>query len=750
MKKRRLLAVVTAVILLLALIPQAVLADPTDPGTSDDVPSEVSDTSGTAESFTVTVACSAGGGYSVSGNDGGRPSQHQYYFFSGDTATITLKPQSGYEIASVTVGGSPVTPTDGVISFTVSSDVTVAITYSEIHIETHTVSVTVVDGSGAPVDGAVITVNGAEVSGSTDIADGTSITVAFAAKPGYELVKTKMIVGGVELNCTNPYSTDLDGDITFKAVVNEIETYNAEVTVGENGYLMINGIAVTESGTVLIPQSGETVITPVPAEGYMLSSLTVNGHEVPAGYSFTPDGDCTIEVSFEVEKVYCKITLSAGTGGSITVKDNAYEIDGRYVYVPQGESITFVFKPNVNYELNTVKVSGKTVTVTDGEYTLECTETAATVSATFKSVGGDEPTVYTITAYAGTGGSISPSGTNTVDEGDSMTFTVTASEGYEIYSVQVNGEDVTLSGGTYTFKNVSANAVISASFRKKATSDTANPITVDDIDWTTDKITIDVSVKPNIEKAVFDYAAQNFPEKNIVISDTEFTLTIPAGSGFSVSGNTVSFDFSRNGGSNFLSIQDAVSIEYPDAAFSVISCSAPTLPAGTVLDIYLGSDFSGYSLLPVSYAGGNLTVFGDAVDADGRGWVSVPYSNQTDLVLIETESDKFTLIVTYNTEGGTVDPSGTVKVASGETKTFTITPNEGYKLSSFTVDGTDMTGSAVDGVYSVVMDADHTVTVVFTAVSSGNAGLVVALVIIALAIIGGAALFVVKWRKNQF
>ena len=63
MKKRRLLAVVTAAILLLALIPQAVLADPTDPGTSDDVPTEVSETSGTAESFTVTVACSAGGGY---------------------------------------------------------------------------------------------------------------------------------------------------------------------------------------------------------------------------------------------------------------------------------------------------------------------------------------------------------------------------------------------------------------------------------------------------------------------------------------------------------------------------------------------------------------------------------------------------------------------------------------------------------------------------------------------------------------
>ena len=57
---------------------------------------------------------------------------------------------------------------------------------------------------------------------------------------------------------------------------------------------------------------------------------------------------------------------------------------------------------------------------------------------------------------------------------------------------------------------------------------------------------------------------------------------------------------------------------------------------------------------------------------------------------------------------------------------------------------------AQDGVYTVTMDKDHTFTVVFEAPSSVNVGLIIALVIIAVAIVGGAAVFVLRWRKNQF
>ena len=70
---------------------------------------------------------------------------------------------------------------------------------------------------------------------------------------------------------------------------------------------------------------------------------------------------------------------------------------------------------------------------------------------------------YTITATAGTGGSISPSGTVSVNYGANQAFTITANTGYGITSVLVDGASVG-AVATYTFSNVTANHTISASF----------------------------------------------------------------------------------------------------------------------------------------------------------------------------------------------------------------------------------------------------------------------------------------------
>ena len=73
------------------------------------------------------------------------------------------------------------------------------------------------------------------------------------------------------------------------------------------------------------------------------------------------------------------------------------------------------------------------------------------------------PATYTITASAGTGGSISPSGTVQVSQGASQTFTITPSAGYRIASVTVDGVNQG-AVGSYTFSNVTSNHTISAAF----------------------------------------------------------------------------------------------------------------------------------------------------------------------------------------------------------------------------------------------------------------------------------------------
>ena len=72
--------------------------------------------------------------------------------------------------------------------------------------------------------------------------------------------------------------------------------------------------------------------------------------------------------------------------------------------------------------------------------------------------------VNAITAAADVTGSITPSGTVTVNKGASQTFTITPNQGYQVRSVIVDGANkgaVT----SYTFTNVTANHTINAYFK---------------------------------------------------------------------------------------------------------------------------------------------------------------------------------------------------------------------------------------------------------------------------------------------
>ena len=76
------------------------------------------------------------------------------------------------------------------------------------------------------------------------------------------------------------------------------------------------------------------------------------------------------------------------------------------------------------------------------------------------------PVTYTITATAGTGGSINPSGVITVNAGTDQTFTFSANSGYEISQVLIDNLNnfPAVAAGSYTFTNVTANHKIEVYF----------------------------------------------------------------------------------------------------------------------------------------------------------------------------------------------------------------------------------------------------------------------------------------------
>ncbi len=147
------------------------------------------------------------------------------------------------------------------------------------------------------------------------------------------------------------------------------------------------------------------------------------------------------------------LTASAGTGGSISPTGS--------LAISQGLSQSYSITPAIGYNIAGVTVDG----VAKGAlttYTFSNVTASHTITASFTPATGTV-TSYTISATAGTGGTVSPAGTTTVSSGTSKTFTITPSTGYRIADVKVNGVSVG-AVASYTFSNVTANKTLAASF----------------------------------------------------------------------------------------------------------------------------------------------------------------------------------------------------------------------------------------------------------------------------------------------
>jgi hypothetical protein len=153
--------------------------------------------------------------------------------------------------------------------------------------------------------------------------------------------------------------------------------------------------------------------------------------------------------SFTTEAVATfTITATAGANGSISPSGS--------VAVNQGETQSFTISPNPGYHVADVLVDGSSVGAVT-TYTFTNVTDDHTITASFAG------NTYTITATAGAGGNISPSGTVTVSQGANQTFTISPNPGYHVAGVLTDGVSI-IPQTSYTFPNVTSNHAISASF----------------------------------------------------------------------------------------------------------------------------------------------------------------------------------------------------------------------------------------------------------------------------------------------
>lgn len=157
------------------------------------------------------------------------------------------------------------------------------------------------------------------------------------------------------------------------------------------------------------------------------------------------------------------IYASAGIGGTISPPGT--------VPVDAGESREFSITPSTGYYISSVLVDNIAQSgipsIGGTTYTFKNVAANHTISASFKLQ------MFTITASAGTGGTISPSGKVTVNYGTSKTYTIKPSRGYVVSGVTVDNiakSGIPSTGGTYTFSSIDGNHTIAASFTTSSTT----------------------------------------------------------------------------------------------------------------------------------------------------------------------------------------------------------------------------------------------------------------------------------------
>ncbi len=277
-------------------------------------------------------------------------------------------------------------------------------------------------------------------SGAVSVTQGSDKTFTITPETGYEI--SDVFVDGESVGAVTSHTfSDVTENHTISASFLLVE-YVITASAGTGG-------SINPSGDVSVTHGSDKTFTITSETGYEVSDVLVDGKSVGAVTSHTFDDvteNHTISVTFSL--VDYVITASAGTGGSINPSGD--------VSVTHGDDQTFTITPETGYEIADVFVDGESVGAVTSHTFNDVTENH-TISATFSLVD------YVITASAGTGGSINPSGDVSVTHGDDKTFTITPETGYEVSDVLV--DEVSVGAVTsYTFYDVTENHTISVSF----------------------------------------------------------------------------------------------------------------------------------------------------------------------------------------------------------------------------------------------------------------------------------------------
>jgi hypothetical protein len=345
----------------------------------------------------------------------------------GSSQEFTFTPNTGYHIADVTVNDVSVLSSVVDSKYTISDitgDNTIHVTFA---LNAYTIIASASSGGSISPSG-IITVN-----------HGESRTFTITPNSGFDIADVK--INGVSIGPVTSYTfTDIEASQSISASFG-INLFTITVTQGSHG--------VITPGTTTVSYGSSRTFAIVPNAGYHIVDVSVDGESKGSVTSWTFSNvqkDHTLTATFAINQY--TITATAGANGVITPSGT--------ITVNYGTSQTFTISPNSGYNIADVKVDGVSVgAVTSYSFT--------DIAANHEIVATFTTNQYTITASAGSGGSINPSGIVVVNHGASQTFTITPSSGYRISSIIVNGSLVTTTN-SYIMTGITGDSTIAVTF----------------------------------------------------------------------------------------------------------------------------------------------------------------------------------------------------------------------------------------------------------------------------------------------
>ncbi len=355
-----------------------------------------------------TISASAGAGGAISPVTQRVP--------HGTSALLTLAAESGYAIAGVT-GCAGTLNGNRFTTEPLTADCHVNAAFALL---SYPVSATASEG------GSISPAN-------SNVTHGTLAVFTLLADTGYEI--------DTATGCSGTLSGSIytTGVVTSACAVNatfRLKHYAVTASAGEGG---------TISPTIQNVTHGETASFTLDAEtGYELDAISGCDGAL-TGNTYTTSAitnTCAVTASFSLKQH--AVSASASEGGSITPTTQN---------VTHGETASFTLNAETGYELDTI--SGCDGALTGNTYTTSAITNTCAVTASFSLKQ------YAVSASANEGGSITPT-TQNVTHGETASFTVTPTSGYELTTI--SGCGGSLDGNTYTTAAITSECAVSASF----------------------------------------------------------------------------------------------------------------------------------------------------------------------------------------------------------------------------------------------------------------------------------------------